>query len=265
MNGPARVILIAGWAQSAQALEPLAQALCRGSVPRAASGDAAIARTISVDALPRAPCGKPAFAGPGAPSANAAALASELARDGRPSLLIGWSMGGMAALETALHFPDRVAGLVLIASCAVLSAGRRSPPDAGGSGARADRRAEARPCGDAAELPVARACAGGSGSSPGDRSSPRPGLRSCSPDPRSGIHSGLRPAPRLAEVHQPLLILHGREDRVLSWKASRLLQAEISGSKLLLIPDAGHSLPATAPELVAPAIRQFLTADCLRA
>ncbi len=58
------------------------------------------------------------FAGGSVPSAYAVALASRLARQKHPTILVGWSMGGIVALETAIHFPELVRRLVLISSCA---------------------------------------------------------------------------------------------------------------------------------------------------
>ncbi|WP_448563715.1 alpha/beta fold hydrolase [Trichothermofontia sp.] len=41
-----------------------------------------------------------------------------LAQQTEPSLILGWSLGGILALELALRVPDRVRGLVLIAAAA---------------------------------------------------------------------------------------------------------------------------------------------------
>ena len=63
---------------------------------------------------------------------------------------------------------------------------------------------------------------------------------------------------RLSAVRVPTCIAHGRKDRVISWRASELLQAGIGGSDLLLFAEGDHGLVATSPEILAPAILRFL-------
>ena len=74
----------------------------------------------SVSSLLKASTYNAGFDGGSVPSAYAVALASRLARQKHPTILVGWSMGGIVALETAIHFPELVRRLVLISSCAVL-------------------------------------------------------------------------------------------------------------------------------------------------
>ena len=68
---------------------------------------------------------------------------------------------------------------------------------------------------------------------------------------------------RLSTVRVPTLIAHGRKDRVITWQASRLLQAGIGGSDLLLVDEGDHGLVATSPGILAPAIVRFFNADPL--
>lgn len=70
---------------------------------------------------------------------------------------------------------------------------------------------------------------------------------------------------RLSTVRVPTLIAHGRKDRVVTWQASRLLQAGIGGSDLLLVDEGDHGLVATSPGILAPAIVRFFNADPLPA
>ena len=128
MNASARVTLIAGWAQTEQALAPLVEKLFPGPSPVAqtgggeaegqGAGNASSVTMTSVSSLLSASESDGGFAGGSVPSAYAVALASRLARQKHPTILVGWSMGGIVALETAIHFPELVRRLVLISSCA---------------------------------------------------------------------------------------------------------------------------------------------------
>jgi pimeloyl-ACP methyl ester carboxylesterase len=59
-------------------------------------------------------------------------------------------------------------------------------------------------------------------------------------------HAGLRePAGwvgRLAEIHTPALIIHGTEDRVVSYAHGVALHADLRNSRLLTLPGSGHEL-----------------------
>ena len=129
MNAPACVTLIAGWAQTEQALLPLAEHLFPGRSTEEPEGAEEFPGTdlpnsnaitlTSVFSLLSGARDTDDIAIESGPSAYAIALASQLARRRHPSVLIGWSMGGTVALETAIGFPELVRRLVLISSCAV--------------------------------------------------------------------------------------------------------------------------------------------------
>jgi pimeloyl-ACP methyl ester carboxylesterase len=61
----------------------------------------------------------------------------------------------------------------------------------------------------------------------------------------------------LPRLQIPTLILHGRQDQILPWQASDVLQAGIAASRRLLV-EGNHGLVVTAPGLVLPALRWFL-------
>ncbi len=117
MNPMALATFIAGWAQTEQALAPLVGTLFPGSSP--AAPDLNSATLTSVASLLGELGTSGSMAARGVGSAYAVSLASRLAGQKQPATLIGWSMGGMVALETAIHFPELVGRLVLISSCAV--------------------------------------------------------------------------------------------------------------------------------------------------
>ncbi len=274
MNASACVTLIAGWAQTEQALAPLVEKLYPGHSPvvpdweREAegqgAGNASSVTMTSVSSLLSASESEGGFADGSVPSAYAVALASRLARQKHPAILVGWSMGGIVALETAIHFPELVRRLVLISSCSLFC-----PPST-------DHHEEQ-------SLPVRAMILGlhrdrdetlrsffslvhsESGSAAHMAEDLHQALRL---DPDHLVH-GLRYIQtvdlrsRLSAVRVPTLIAHGRKDRVISWRASQLLQAGIGGSDLLLVDEGDHGLVATSPGILAPAIVRFFNADPL--
>jgi pimeloyl-ACP methyl ester carboxylesterase len=64
--------------------------------------------------------------------------------------------------------------------------------------------------------------------------------------------------PWLHELSTPTLIVAGEVDRVVPVANARLLASRIPGSRLHIIPRAGHLLLLNQPQEVAPVIREFL-------
>jgi pimeloyl-ACP methyl ester carboxylesterase len=65
-------------------------------------------------------------------------------------------------------------------------------------------------------------------------------------------------AKRFGEIRQPTLIIWGKEDRVFPLQAGWDLHAAIPGSTFASIPEAGHIPQWERPDLVNPALLQFL-------
>lgn len=63
---------------------------------------------------------------------------------------------------------------------------------------------------------------------------------------------------RLQEIHLPVLIICGTEDRLTPVKYSQYLHDNIAGSTLRVIPNAGHYVMREQPEAVNQAIEQWL-------
>ena len=68
----------------------------------------------------------------------------------------------------------------------------------------------------------------------------------------------------LKEMNLPVLIFHGQNDRIVFPGASEYLHEKIPGSKLVLIPDAGHGLLHTWPQ-VNRQILEFLKPETAQA
>ena len=62
---------------------------------------------------------------------------------------------------------------------------------------------------------------------------------------------------KLEQVSLPTLILHGEHDLVVPTENANLLAAQIPGSKLEIIPDAGHFFPIETPETASNLVINF--------
>ncbi len=63
---------------------------------------------------------------------------------------------------------------------------------------------------------------------------------------------------RLDEIQLPTLIICGSDDRMTPVKYSQYLHEHIAGSRLSIIPNAGHYVMREQPEMVNEAIREWL-------
>jgi pimeloyl-ACP methyl ester carboxylesterase len=64
-------------------------------------------------------------------------------------------------------------------------------------------------------------------------------------------------ADRLNEVNTPTLLLHGRRDRVISWRKAELAQKQLPKARLVVVPSCGHWLPREAPETFREELLEF--------
>ena len=87
-------------------------------------------------------------------------------------------------------------------------------------------------------------------------------MRKMSPEDISLVLRGMaeRPdsVPDLKLINLPTLIVMGEEDALATAGDGELMRQNIPGSRLKMIPKAGHYSPWERPEAVAPLLRQFL-------
>ncbi len=87
-------------------------------------------------------------------------------------------------------------------------------------------------------------------------------MRKMSPEDISQVLRGMaeRPdsIPDLKHINLPTLIVIGEEDVLSTAGDGELMRQNIPGSRLKMIPKAGHYAPWERPEAVAPLLRQFL-------
>ncbi|MEK8090221.1 pimeloyl-ACP methyl ester esterase BioH [Thermithiobacillus plumbiphilus] len=176
--------------------------------------------------------------------------------------LLGWSLGGMIALDLARQSPDSLTGLVLISTTPRFVAG---PNWAAGMEAAAFQQF-AHNLLDDPQATVKRFLAlqtlddgeGRRALRQLQQGSPWP-----TPDPdclAGGLdilrEIDLRPA--LDQMRLPVLLIQGGRDRVVLPQAAEYLAERLPDSRLLNLPRAGHAPFLTAPAECAQAIRRFL-------
>jgi pimeloyl-ACP methyl ester carboxylesterase len=161
--------------------------------------------------------------------------------------VVGHSMGGGIALAFALHYPDRLAGLVLVGSGARL---RVLPAIL--TGILSDF-----------ETTVDLVCdyAYGPGATEQLKRLGRQRLLKTPPEVLHGDYvacDAFDVMERLGEVRSPTLVIGGTADRLTPPKYGIYLRDHIPGAELVLVDTAGHMVMLEKPEVVSRAISKFI-------
>jgi pimeloyl-ACP methyl ester carboxylesterase len=190
--------------------------------------------------------------GPGANSIEAYAeiVLKWLKKNGvEHAIPVGHSMGGAIALLLALEAPEEFAGLVLIGSGARL---RVAP---------AVLTASAQPGTFPQAVDAVMQWAFSESAPARMVELARQRMLEVNPDV---LHDDFAACndfdvmPRLAEIRLPTLVLCGTEDQLTPLKYSEFLAANIPGTTLVRIADAGHMVMLEQPQAVASALNEFL-------
>ncbi len=164
------------------------------------------------------------------------------------AIVVGHSMGGAVALDFALHYMDRLAGLILVGTGARL---RVLPAIL--TGLLTDFEATV-------DLIVSYAF-GPSASEQLKRLGHQRLLRT----PSQVLHGDYAACDtfdvmeRLGEIRCPTLVIGGTADMLTPPKYSVYLRDNISGAELVLVDGAGHMAMLEKPEVVAKAVSEFIT------
>lgn len=167
----------------------------------------------------------------------------------RPCVLVGRSMGAAIAMECALTFPERVRALVLVASAA-----RFDLPEAmletwkNVMLGRAQQPFTTEAFSPKTDFAVMR----------------ETWMEQVKTDPRVRYFDFVACnqfdiTARLGQIKVPTLIVAGRDDGITAPARSEALHQGIAGSQLVLIEDAGHTLPSEKPAEFNAAVNEFLT------
>ena len=218
------LIMLGGWAHPAGALQPLADAVREFAAPRLAAAHEA--------------CPTPA----------------------QPAFLLGWSLGGLLALREALAAPERWLGLILVGSCARFCAAPDYPCGVAPARLRALQTALRR--NPAAALgPFFADVAAPQALAPAASAAQVRAALALGTDALAAGLETLRTLdlrPYLRDCAKPVLILHGREDRVIPAAAGEWLAGQFTYSRFVPVAEAGHDVPARAPDILAAEIQHFL-------
>jgi len=164
-----------------------------------------------------------------------------------PFVLVGHSMGGAIVLELALNPQEGLKGIVLVGSGAKLAVTRAifqmlsENPEAFFESIGQFAFSSTTPIALRERfVRVTRLC-------------PPPVIFN---DFKACDHFDIRT--RLPEIKLPTLILCGEEDQLTPVKYSRYLHENMTSSRLVLIPHAGHLVMAEQPDRLNSAIQSFL-------
>jgi pimeloyl-ACP methyl ester carboxylesterase len=165
--------------------------------------------------------------------------------------VLGTSFGGMIAQHLALAHPDRLAGLVLVATTP--SGNLRSPAAARLGTLSDDERRAAMT--DLLFTPEGRA------TDPVLRDRGRRVLTTRTPEQqarRMAVLADHDVLHRLGEIRVPTLVVHGSDDALIEPDAARALVAGIPGAQLAWIEGGRHGIATEFPARVAALVRSFL-------
>jgi pimeloyl-ACP methyl ester carboxylesterase len=184
-----------------------------------------------------------------------AGLLDELSID--KAIVVGLSMGGYITFAFLRKYPQRVAGLVLADTKA-----EADPPE--GITKRTSQQEMVRNEGTAG-LIDALSGALLSESTRSNKPDVVESLRKVMDNSPAGFTGGLeamkqRPdsTPDLASIDVPTLIIVGENDGVTPPEASRKMHEHVGGSRLVVIPDAGHLSNMEDPDTFNGALAEFL-------
>jgi pimeloyl-[acyl-carrier protein] methyl ester esterase len=184
------------------------------------------------------------------------AVASRLRQQPGPITLVGWSIGGMVAIELAHMLPQQVNGLVLLSTTAKFCRNKKEPSGASTN----DLAAMQANLDDATLRRFLVSCYHPSRPSASIAESKVQGAREAAEDQlQLGltylIQADLRPV--LPQLIVPILIAHGEADAVVHVEASKELAGMVRTNFTTILAGLGHMLPETAGDQVSRLIIDF--------
>jgi 3-oxoadipate enol-lactonase len=179
--------------------------------------------------------------------------------------IYGISMGGMIAQEYALKYPTRVKGLVLgCTNCGTSHSPQANPENI----AKLMPQPGMDPL-EAAKLAFSVACGKAFLSSAAGQKTLIERMTESADYPITPTHTYMRQAEaiggydtfaRLGEIKAPTMIIHGDDDNIVPVANAEILHKGIAGSKLKILPGAGHMFFWEQPENSAKFPGDFLAA-----
>lgn len=174
----------------------------------------------------------------------ATVLSRHLQSLNQPVILVGWSTGGIIALETAGEYPEKVAGLILISSTPRFCSTQDFPWGASENelekmkeGLDHDLNRTLRGFFRRAAYPEKL---------PPDIRQRR--VQAAAQQGKDSLKGGLTYLQeadcrkKMTAIKCPVLLLHGENDRIIPVQAAEWLSAQLHDTSFHSLPDAGHDL-----------------------
>lgn len=193
-------------------------------------------------------------------SPYARAIARHADKSGRPVCVAGWSTGAVAAIEAAVNFPGKIAGLALLSATARFCSGEEYSAGVSPALLRAMiRRLRRDPEATVADF-ISEALHPLTVSADDLAERTRKGLRQGTDCLAGGLEYLARVDLRsaLPQIAAPCLVIHGMLDRIVPWQAARLLTARLSSSEAEFLPSAGHCLIEQGGKEIVHRIGRFV-------
>ena len=173
--------------------------------------------------------------------------------------VIGFSMGGLVARAFALHFPQRISGMVILNSVFNRSAEQRA-----GVIARTSQAAEHGPDANAAEALSRWFSREYQAANPAQIAAIRQVLADNDPQGYLTTYTlfatqDMYRAEDLHRIQVPTLIATGELDPGSTPEMARQLAAHIPGAQVAILPEQRHMMPVESPRLVNQVLLEFLT------
>lgn len=242
------LILIAGWGHTGEAMRHLQATLAEYSIE--VTSTAELWQTQSAVVMPPA----------SGLSRYAQGLRSRLMPFGGRVGVIGWSMGGIIALETLRADPALLQRLVIIGGTARFCSEADEPAGVNIAVLRAMALGLRRAPGDLFAAYYAQVHAPQLDPESAELSTNRFFMQLDRDELRQGLDylQDIDLRDNLDKQTIPTLVLHGQKDRIVPWQAGEWLSRRLPASNWRAYADYGHGLPIHAPLLVADDIRAFL-------
>jgi pimeloyl-[acyl-carrier protein] methyl ester esterase len=243
-----RVLFISGWAHGVEAMCPLADVM-RDSHPVSSFSLAELLMQ-----------GKRGDSQNGAISPYARAISRHLDESGEPACIVGWSAGGLAAIEAAANNPEKVVALVLLSTTARFCSAKEYTSGADPAALRAMirkfKRSPETVIADFLSQAVLPMIIPADELACRTQNALRQGTDSLIHGLEYLAQVDLRDALRAISV--PCLIIHGRQDRIVPWQAAQFLASNLPLSNAEFSPSAGHLLIEQCPKDLTQRIAQFV-------
>ena len=256
------LVLIAGWGHTGQALEPVAS-LFRMAYDARVTSISEIASRCNTTGLRRSDASKKnVFTSSYTNGFRSAAGGPE--EEDSPCVVIGWSAGGILALEVACENPASLKGLVLIGATAKFCAGEGHPWGVAARNVRAmtmEIRKDSRAVLDRFFRDVSwPAVESESYRNEKVSAASHMGIQNLVDGLEYLRKMDLRDRVKTLEI--PILIIHGREDRIVPWQAGAWLNRSLPNSRLIIHEGIGHDIAVRHAVVLASQIGEFLEDRC---